>query len=197
MKSRTIRVCGVVVALLAVMAIPAFAQNPHRSSDSIGVLTGDRVVPFEVADALSLNASSVSIPVIPADQVTTQIVRAFFERALYQVENGPDNSGIFLAKSVGGLYVYVAVNESGKSIEFLAQYRFKPSTSELQRLKLINDMNVRVRLPRFSMQGDRPHAIYAFPYDEGLSPRQMLVTAKDFEAGVSSMIDQFGNELVQ
>lgn len=177
---------GLVVALLCVMALPVHAQIPR---------VVDRQ-PMRMLDEQSSQSEiqATSIPVILADDVTPSIVKAMLEgRGMYQIIHPTFNgkANVFSVRSVSKGVIFVTINSRMKWIEFTMLYQFAPGISTITKLTLINELNENAHIPRFYFDSENNlRSEYAFPYDEGLSPRQLLVTMKDFEASTVLMLAQ-------
>lgn len=138
-----------------------------------------------------LAAADVKTP-IPDDRVTVEAVKAVLEQAAITAEVDSDGD---LKITDGGLIAFIRVEPERKLLTLFAIYRIKESAPELERLRLVNRLNDKIILVRFSAPNETTlWCDYQFSFDGGITPYALINILRNFTRVTQQAVAQQDTE---
>ncbi len=126
--------------------------------------------------------------VIPDNQITVNMLKTCFEQSALQAEIDSDGD---LKITEGEFKSFIRVDEERKILTIFALYGLKASAPEIQKLRLINRLNDKIIVVRFSMPN--PTTLWCdlqFSIEGGLTPFYIINTYRLFARVVSQAVAQ-------
>ena len=127
-----------------------------------------------------------STEIFTETEVTIENVNKIFKRAFFSTSL--DSDGDLLVQS-DGPRVIVKIDSEKKHLCFMTLLRIKESAPEITKLSLVNDLNNKTVLARFSVP--RPHLIaadYTLPFEEGIPTFQIVSTLRLFSRVIANTV---------
>ncbi|ADV64153.1 signal transduction inhibitor [Isosphaera pallida ATCC 43644] len=130
---------------------------------------------------------------VAESEVDAFLLQKFFRAAFLKTEI--DDDGDLRVYSDFGCRVYLNVDPDRKLVRFTSVYGLREDASEEDKLRLVNTLNDKVILARFSMpQSDALMADYYLLYEEGLIPYQVVHTFRQFARVVVQSLREYDVE---
>lgn len=129
-----------------------------------------------------------------APDITNEALNELFEAAY--MESALDEKGRVVVRE-SGLRLWVEAGKGGKSIEFDSYFHFKDATSELQRLKFINNINSKYVLVRAYSVNNAIVVDYAIRADGGVTKKAIVLAFKFFAEVCGSALRDDPEDLLE
>ncbi len=113
------------------------------------------------------------------EDVSVEKVESLFKAAFLRAER--DQNGELLVKDDSGVTTLVRVNTGNKMITFFSVWGLKSDFTEESKLKLVNKLNEKLALVRFTMLNPSTMSCdYQVLYEQGVTPFHIINTYRVF-----------------
>jgi len=135
----------------------------------------------------------MSDQIITPDNVTREMLKSIFEAAFMTISI--DSDGDIIVKEQCNCYVIP--NKEQRRIWLLTQFSFKPSASELEKLRCINKINKDYIMVRAVAADRNLRFTYDVILDGGVSSKTLVLTIKRFCAIPHEAVRDYGSDIVE
>jgi len=136
----------------------------------------------------------MSEELITPEDLSKELLKSIFDAAF--MDASYDEDGDLRVKEQVTCYVYPS--ERRDRIRLLAQFAFKSSVSQLERLECANRINDEYIIVKAAVgQNDRLRFIYDIPTAGGITKKALVLTLKRFCSIPHEAVREYGRELVE
>jgi hypothetical protein len=129
---------------------------------------------------------------IPEDEFTMEAAKAAMDQAAFKTEIDSDGD---LKVADGSVVAYLRLDAERKLVSLFVIYRIKASATEIERLRLINRLNDKVILVRFSNPDEfKLWCDYQFYYEGGITPFMLVNNFRNFVRVTRLAVSQHDTE---
>ncbi|WP_349646983.1 YbjN domain-containing protein [Candidatus Parabeggiatoa sp. HSG14] len=127
------------------------------------------------------------------DKVNPDSLLQLFKNALMKAYLDED-SDIRVTTGLGSVFLIEVLSDQ-KMLKYVSMFGFKKHANATKKLTFLNQLNSGIILSRFSMpREDVLLSEYFLPYEEGISPYQVVNCLRLFERVTTGAIRQFDND---